>query len=276
MKVCVDAGHYGKYNHSPVLSSYWESDMTWKLSGYLSEELKKWGIEVVETRTNKDVDRELVSRGYAAKGCDLFVSEHSNAAASSTANYAVCIYMRANDAETYDEKSREIAKLVAKTTADTMGVGYSVYCREYIGDRDGNGKADDEWYGVLQGCKQAEVPGIIIENGFHTNLHDAEWLSKDANLRTLAVNQAKTIANWLGVDKKPSKKKYYYVQVGAYTQKKNAENQVKELSDKGFKAIIKNQGGFYRVQAGAYTSLKNAKAQVDELKKAGFSAIIKE
>ena len=27
VKVCLDAGHYGKYNRSPAVSSYYESDI---------------------------------------------------------------------------------------------------------------------------------------------------------------------------------------------------------------------------------------------------------
>ena len=40
VKVCLDAGHYGKYNRNPTVSSYYESDMTWKLHNYLKKELK--------------------------------------------------------------------------------------------------------------------------------------------------------------------------------------------------------------------------------------------
>ena len=31
IKICIDAGHYGKYNRSPVVPEYYESDMVWKL-----------------------------------------------------------------------------------------------------------------------------------------------------------------------------------------------------------------------------------------------------
>lgn len=203
-KVCLDAGHYGKYNHSPVLSSYYESDMTWKLHNFLAEELESYGIEVVKTRTSQSVDRELVSRGYASKGCDLFLSIHSNAASNSTANYAVAIYMRDNAATSYDDKSKDIAKKLAKVIGDTMGVSYSTYSIAYVGDRDGNGRQDDEWYGVLQGAKLAGVPGVILEHGFHTNYVDTLWLSKDINLKSMAINEAKCIAEWLGITKKPT------------------------------------------------------------------------
>lgn len=196
MKVCLDAGHYGKYNQSPVLKSYYESDMTWKLHNYLADELKKYGVEVVKTRANQATDRELVSRGYASKGCDLFLSLHSNASSNSTAKYAIAICMRSNAAETYDEKSSDIGKRLVNEVAKIMGTTARTATKEYVGDRDGNGKQDDEWYGVLQGAKQAKTPGVILEHGFHTNLEQTKWLSDDANLKKLAVAEAKVIAEW--------------------------------------------------------------------------------
>lgn len=69
VKVCLDAGHYGKYNRSPAVSSYYESDMTWKLHNYLKKELESFGIVVVTTRTNQNTDRALYERGAASKGC---------------------------------------------------------------------------------------------------------------------------------------------------------------------------------------------------------------
>lgn len=74
VKVCLDAGHYGKYNRSPAVSSYYESDMTWKLHNYLKKELESFGIVVVTTRTNQNTDRALYERGAASKGCNLFIS----------------------------------------------------------------------------------------------------------------------------------------------------------------------------------------------------------
>lgn len=76
IKVCLDAGHYGKYNRSPAVSSYYESDMTWKLHNYLKKELEAFGIGVVTTRTNQNTDGALYERGAASKGCNLFISVH--------------------------------------------------------------------------------------------------------------------------------------------------------------------------------------------------------
>lgn len=53
--------------------------MTWKLHNYLKKELEAFGIGVVTTRTNQNTDRALYERGAASKGCNLFISVHSNA-----------------------------------------------------------------------------------------------------------------------------------------------------------------------------------------------------
>ena len=79
LKICLDAGHYGKYNQSPVVPEYYESDMTWKLHLLLKEALEEYeGVEVITTRFLQDVDLDLVSRGRKSAGCDLFLSLHSN------------------------------------------------------------------------------------------------------------------------------------------------------------------------------------------------------
>ena len=90
--VCLDAGHYGKYNPSPVVSGYYEAETVWKLHLKLKTELEKWGIRVVTTRENQIEDRALTSRGKASADADLFLSLHTNAAASDVPNWVVGMY----------------------------------------------------------------------------------------------------------------------------------------------------------------------------------------
>ena len=47
MKICLDAGHYGKYNKSPVDAQYYESDAMWKLHLMQKKYLEEYGAEVV-------------------------------------------------------------------------------------------------------------------------------------------------------------------------------------------------------------------------------------
>ena len=77
IKICLDAGHYDKYNKSPVVPEYYESKMTWKLHLKLKKYLEDYSIEVITTRANQKQNLELTARGKMAKGCDLFLSIHS-------------------------------------------------------------------------------------------------------------------------------------------------------------------------------------------------------
>jgi N-acetylmuramoyl-L-alanine amidase len=196
-RVCIDAGHYGKYNRSPVVPEYYESDMTWKLHLMLKEYLEQYGIEVITTRNNKDKDLALFSRGMASKGCDLFLSLHSNACGSESVNYAA-IYHLVNDLTTdIDDKSKDFANKIAPVIANVMGVGYRVLTRNAVSDRNHDGFSNDNYYGVLHGARMAGTPGLILEHSFHTNKAATLWLLNDSNLDKLARAEAKCIAEWL-------------------------------------------------------------------------------
>lgn len=205
--VCLDAGHYGKYNRSPAFPSYYESDMNWKLHLLLKNDLESYGIEVVTTRKDKDKDLSLFERGFASKGCDLFISIHSNAVGSSANEKVdyVSVYCLEKDTSTkIDDNSRELAKMLAPVIAKTMNVnqGGRVLTRKAATDKNGDGVLNDNYYGVLNGARQAETAGLIVEHSFHTNTRIAKWLSSESNLKTLAVEEAKVIAEYFGVSKK--------------------------------------------------------------------------
>ena len=200
--VCVDAGHYGYYNQSPVNKKYYESVRMWKLHEYLVEALQNLGIKVITTRTNQEKDLALMARGKKAKGCDLFISLHTNAASSESVDYPVSMVFRANSKSKLDEKSNDIGLRLAKVVEDVMHTRQSARTatRAADADRDGNGVKDDEYYGVLEGARQVGVPGIILEHSFHTNTIATNWLMSNGNLKNLAEAEAKCIAEWLGAE----------------------------------------------------------------------------
>ena len=65
--------------------------------------------------------------------------------------------------------------------------------------------------------------------------------------------------------------------MGAYSVKKNAENQLAKVKAAGFSdafiAVVDN-GTLYRVQVGAFSVKANAEALLAKVKKAGFTAIV--
>ena len=196
--VCLDAGHYGKYNQSPVVKSYYESEMNWKLHLLLKAELEKYGIKVITTRANKDKDLGLEARGKASKDCDLFISLHSNAASAESVKYVVAMYQVDDNCGEMDEQSKAFALRIAEAVGKVMSLPSQTWFTKSDSDRDGNGYKDD-YYGVLRGAHTVHTPGVIIEHGFHTNTATAKWLLVEANLKKLAEAEAKTIAEWFDV-----------------------------------------------------------------------------
>lgn len=206
--VCLDAGHYGKYNRSSVVPEYYESDMNWKLHILLRDELEKRGIASIATRADKNTDRELTARGKASKDCDLFLSLHSNAASTPNPNWVIALYQVDDNCGDMDERSAEIGKLLAQAVANVMGVESKTSARQSSSDRDGDGYKDD-YYGVLRGAHAVHTPGVILEHGFHTNEAQARWLLDEANLQKLAVVEADVIAEWFGISQETCSKETY-------------------------------------------------------------------
>ena len=189
-KVCLDAGHYGNYNAGAV-KGYYESVRMWKLTELLAKELTGRGIAVIKTRSNQATDLALTSRGRKAKGCDLFLSMHSNAASAESVDYPVA-YVPLNGTGT------AIGQKLADIVADVMGTVQN----GRTATRKGSGGAD--YYGVIRGAVAVGVPGVILEHSFHTNPKAAAWLMNDANLAKLAKAEADCIAEWLKGTAKPA------------------------------------------------------------------------
>lgn len=196
--VCLDAGHYGKYNRSPVVPAYYESIMNWALHNYLAAELQARGIQVKKTRAAQAKDLALNARGRASAGCDLFISIHSNACDTESVDRPVGIYLVDDDCGAIDEQSRQVAALLAETVREVMQTKdkAKTYSRASAYDGDRDGKLDDEYYGVLRGCHEVGTAGIILEHSFHTNTRAAKWLMQETNLQALAKAEAATIAAW--------------------------------------------------------------------------------
>lgn len=256
--VCLDAGHHGKYNQSPVVKSYYESEMNWKLHLLLKAALEKYGIKVITTRANKDKDLDLEARGKASKDCDLFTSLHSNAADAESVKYVVAMYQVDDNCGEMDEQSKAFAGMLAKTVGTVMGLPYQTWSTKSSSDRDGNGYKDD-YYGVLRGAHTVHTPGVIIEHGFHTHTATAKWLQDENNLKKLAEAEAKTIAEWFDVDKIPEK--LYRIrktwadaksQIGAYASLDNAKKNCPEgysVFDWNGKCCYYNGGGEFVTDA---------------------------
>lgn len=189
--VTLDAGHYAKYNHSPVTKGYYESERMWLLSQKLGTALTSLGCRVKYTRSDQTKDLEVYKRGKLSKGTDLFISLHSDGASSENVS-------RVSVFAAFDNKNnaKALAKMLADTVADTMGIKKRAVKTRV------NSNGNNEYYGVMRGARNVGCPlYYIIEHGFHTNRHDSLWLMDDANLDILAKAEAKTIMLYFSAQK---------------------------------------------------------------------------
>lgn len=203
IRIMLDPGHAGSfYNPSPSVAGYYESSMTWSLAEKLKSALEEYGFEVGLTRQTKDEDPELTERGRRARGCDLFLSLHSNAAASEIPDAPWMISFSPDPKILLDERAAEISRVLGEVISRVMGISSPFYYTRSVDfDRDGNGFFDDEYYGVLFGAKSVGVPGVIAEHGFHTHPKTARWLMDEGNLKLLAEAEAAALAEYFGMKK---------------------------------------------------------------------------
>lgn len=189
-KICLDAGHYAKYNRSPAIKEYYESDMNWKLHLMLKRHLEQYGFEVITTRADKDKDLSLYNRGATSNGCALFMSIHSNAVGS----YVNEEIDRVDVYAPISGKGHDIAQKLADCIASVMDTkqGGRVKTR-----KSGSG---GEYYGVIRGAVAVGTVGLLVEHSFHTNTRSTKWLMNDDNLEKLAMEEARVIAEHFGMN----------------------------------------------------------------------------
>lgn len=224
-KICLDAGHVGsKYNQSPVVKTYYESAMVWALHLKLKAQLEARGFQVVTTRASIDTDLGVYERGTASKGCDVFISLHSNACGTESVDYPV-VYRAYDNKNSVDTLALKLAKKVGELMGTTQA-GRTATRKNSSGS---------EYYGVLRGARAVGTPYyMLIEHSFHTNTKATKWLSEDANLDKLAVAEADILAEFFGMESSTETEKTAIMgkaqatasQMAAFCLSKNASPQL--------------------------------------------------
>ena len=151
-KICLDAGHVGsKYNQSPVVKTYYESAMVWALHLKLKAQLEARGFQVVTTRASIDTDLGVYERGTASKGCDVFISLHSNACGTESVDYPV-VYRAYDNKNNVDTLALKLAKKVGELMGTTQA-GRTATRKNSSGG---------EYYGVLRGARAVGTPYYML------------------------------------------------------------------------------------------------------------------
>ena len=156
----------------------------------------------------------------------MFISLHANAFSSDTAR-GTETYIAKNASTT----SKNFAKVLNDNIVNTMKQIDS-------GAKDRGVKTEN--FTVIY---KAAMPSVLVEYGFYTNLNDLKILKNNRN--ELVEATVKAICDYFGVTYKvdtnkntTSENTFYRVIAGSYSNRENAEQQLKLLNDKGIK------GGF--------------------------------
>lgn len=224
--IVIDAGHGGK-DAGAVNDKRYEKNDNLNCALKLEKELKNQGFTVYMTRTSdKDVSLSERSNFERRMKADFFISLHRNSFTTSTAlgveNW-VYTYTDAFTIQYAQNIMDEINKLNIFTNRGVKKGNYHV-------------------------CRETKSPACLLELGFISN--DTDNTKYDMELDKLVKAIAKGVCKSAGLTyKEPTPPaptptppttdgKLYRVQVGAFSNKDNAQKLADELKSKGYQAII--------------------------------------
>lgn len=251
VKIFIDPGHGGS-DPGAVGNGLQEKNLTLQIATSIRDILlnEYEGVSVLLSRTS-DVTVSLSQRTDAANqwGADYYLSIHINAGGGTGFESYIYPGVSAPTTTYQNDIHEEVVKLV---------------------DFPNRGKKTANFH-VL---RESNMPALLTENGFIDNVNDANKLKSSSFLTTIARGHANGLARAFNLTKKPTI--LYKVQIGAFSNKSNADNLASDARSKGFDAIVLLKDNLYKVQIGAFSSKENAEALATKARNAGFNAFVYE
>lgn len=211
MTICLDPGHGGSDSGATAFGAK-ESDLTLKIAQYCKEELAKYDVNVVMTRTtdtrlSEEAAMDLKNRVESAKkaGASYFISIHINSAQNSAAHGAEVYYPNTSGNKNLSTNGQNLAKAIQKQLTALGLYDRGIKIRNYTdGTTSSNpNSSDQDYYGVIRYAKQANITGLIVEHCFISNKDEFDkYLGSDAKLQQLGIADAKGIVSALGLQAK--------------------------------------------------------------------------
>lgn len=211
MTICLDPGHGGNDSGATAFGAK-ESDLTLKIAQYCKEELSKYDVNVVMTRTtdtrlSEEAAMDLKNRVEVAKkaGASYFISIHINSAANSAAKGAEVYYPNTSGNKNLSSNGQNLAKAIQKQLTALGLYDRGIKIRNYTdGTTSSNpNSSDQDYYGVIRYAKQANITGLIVEHCFISNKDEFDkYLGSNAKLQQLGIADAKGIVSALGLQAK--------------------------------------------------------------------------
>lgn len=228
MKIVIDPGHGGKDPGAVGPSGIKEANVNLQVALKVAEKLQRAGLSVKLTRTT-DVFVDLQPRCDIANswGADYFVSIHCNAAGTPEARGTETYCYKLGGKGEVLAKSIQ-AELIAATGRLNRGVKTANY---YV-------------------LRRTNMPAVLTELAFISNPEEERLLSNPEFQEKCALAIARGIGKVIGVEiaqptppQKPPQAPadgnvIYKVQVGAFSQRENAERLAAELRSKGYNTYI--------------------------------------
>lgn len=224
-RVYLDAGHGGT---DPGAVKYVrEKDVNLVMALACRDELERHGVEVKMSRiADKNTTISTMANEANSWSADLVVSIHNNAGGG-------------DGFEAYHSYLGGKGKvLAANIEAEVKAIG-----QNSRGLKTKKNASGTDYYGMIRLTK---APAVICEGAFVDNATDVKIIDTVEEQKAFGVAYAKGILKTLGIDyKEPVKPaapsgKLYKVQVGAFSQKANADALVAKLKKDGYNAFITN------------------------------------
>lgn len=227
-KVFLGVGHGGS-DPGAVANGLKEKNLNLAIAIACRDELKRHGVEVGMSRTKDEND----SLADEIKDCNLFlggdgfaVEIHNNAGGGD----GVEIYHHCGGG-----KGKTLAEDILK---EIVAIGQN--SRGLKTKKNSEGK---DFFGWI---RETKAPACLIECAFVDNKKDVAIIDTALEQKQMGIAIAKGILKSLDIKwQKPKttatpteKAKIYRVQVGAYSDRKNAEEVLKKLKSLGFDGII--------------------------------------
>lgn len=222
--IVLDYGHGGT-DSGAVSGKHIEKKYNYDTGKACKKELERHGVTVYETRKNDEsltiAQRCSIAKKY--KNVDYMVSIHHNAGGGDRGE---CIH------SIFGTKGKELAEVISKELKVIGQTTVKVYDREHNGN---------DYYGMIRGTT---IPTVITEVAFLDNVKDVTICDTLEERQRNGKAIAHGILKKLGISIKPESNSntsttkettYYRVVAGSYTNRANADAQIRLLESKGIK-----------------------------------------
>lgn len=239
-KIVLDAGHSmntpGKRCMKAIdVNETREWYLNQRIVFKVQEKLNEYDVEVLrvdDPTGNTDVSLSSRCSKANAFNADIYCSFHHNAGINGASGGGLSVI-------TYDDSSAAVS--LRNTLYDCLISNCGL-----AGNRSNPKYADPGLY-VLNSTKMIAV---LVEHGFMDSTTDTPVILTDEYAEKMANAWITFFEQYLGIQKRGNSvpagpdtvqlsNRLYYVQVGAFADKKNAEAIAAELTEKGYQVIVK-------------------------------------